>query len=127
MELIKQIKKAERKKSFKPKELDNGIYEIIPIHNVRDGYDVYSEYMNFNCNNGTIIYEIKLGHLLPSPDVIKISKYEETINEVGIDKINGAKEFKKFIEEYPEIYMQGLKNEKINDENLYIEEDLEME
>ena len=124
---ILNLVRAERRNLFGPKELNDGIYEIIPVHNVKEGYDVYSEYMNFNSNNGTIIYEIRLGNLLPSPDIIKISEYEELINKSGIDKVNGAKEFRQFVEKYPEIYMKGLESEKHNLENISIEENEETE
>lgn len=69
--------------------------------------------MNFNVNNGTIIYEKRLGHLMPSPDVLKISEYQELINKRGLENISGAKEFKKFIHKYPQIYIEAIENENI--------------
>lgn len=95
-----------------PKEIKSGIYEIIPIHTVEEARgEIYTEYMNFNSNNGTIIYEKRMGHLLPSPEIIKISEYQIMINNNGVDNISGAKEFKKFIHKYPEIYITAIENE----------------
>lgn len=83
--------------------------------------------MNFNSNNGTIIYSLNLSSLISSnkPDIIKISKYFEMINKHGINNICGAKKFMKFIEKFPDIYINALRNENI-EENTEIENE-EME
>lgn len=95
-----------------PKEMKNGIYEIIPIHKIDEGSgEVYIEYMNFNSNNGTIIYEKALGNLMPSPEIIKIGQYIDMIEKSGVDNIGGAKKFIEFIMKYPNIYQAGLDNE----------------
>lgn len=111
--------KDETKKLNSPKELGKGIYEIIPVHNVKESpEEVYSEYMNLNTNNGTIIYEKRLGFLMPSPDIMKISEYENLINKYGLNEVNGSKEFQKFIGNYPELYKIALENEaKENNES----------
>lgn len=125
-EYVAKIVEKERIKLNGPKEITEGIYEVIPIHRKSEGLgEVYSEYMNFNTNNGTIIYEKRLGFLQPCPDVMKISKYQELINKNGLENISGAKEFKKFIEKYPEIYVKGVENEEIDKlENKEEEEDV---
>lgn len=111
-EYVANLVSIERGKILGPKELKEGIYEVIPIHRVDEGHgEIYTEYMNFNSNNGTIIYEYRLGNLMPSPDTISISEYQEKINKMGIENINGAKEFKNFIQKYPDIYIVGVENE----------------
>ena len=69
--------------------------------------------MNFNSNNGTIVYMLNLSNIIPAstPDIIKISDYVTMIKKYGVDNIDGAKEFKKFIEKYPDIYTDGIRNE----------------
>lgn len=116
-----------KSKVDKPRELSTGIFEIIPIHNVTEGLgEIYSEYMNLNVNNGTVIYEKRLGFLTQCPDIIKISEYQQIINKNGIKNIGGAKEFIKFIHKYPNIYIEGINNEekseKINEEEYAIQE-----
>jgi len=113
-----RIKIEEKEKSKElnqlkgPEEISKGIYAIIPLHTIHDEYgDAWSEYMFFNSNNGTIIYDKTLGHCLQSPEVFKISEFQEMIFIKGFDDIRGAKEFQKFIIKYPEIYMQGVNNE----------------
>lgn len=106
-----------KQKVNEPKEIGEGIYEIIPIHRVEEAIgEVYTEYMNFNSNNGTIIYEKRLGFLMPCPDILKISEYQKIINKEGIENINGAKEFRKFIQKYPHVYMKGIDNEEKSEE-----------
>lgn len=34
---------------------------------------------------------------MPSPDIMKISEYENLINKYGLNEVNGSKEFQKFI------------------------------
>lgn len=120
-EYVANIVEKERRKIIGPKEFAKGIYEVIAHHTMHKNYgEIYQEYMNFNSNNGTIIYSLNLSSLMPAgkPDIIKISDYMEMINKHGIDNICGAKEFTKFIEKYPNIYMDGIKNEgKHLDEN----------
>lgn len=112
-EFVAELVESERTKINGPKELKDGIYEIIPVHRIEEKIgEVYSEYMNFNSNNGTIIYEKRMGHLLPNPETIKISEYQNMINKRGIDNIVGANEFEKFIHKYPEIYIKGINNEE---------------
>lgn len=116
-EYVAKFVAEERQKINGPREIADGIYEIIPIHNVSEGLgEIYSEYMNFNANNGTITYEKRLGHLMPSSDVLKISEYQELINKKGIENISGAKEFKKFIHKYPQIYLEAIENENVKSE-----------
>lgn len=113
-EFVADIVKKERKKIIGPKELKDGIYEIISPHNTHKKLsEIWYEYMNFNSNNGTIIYSLNLSSLMPAdkPDIIKIGDYMNMINKYGVDNIGGAKEFKKFIEKYPDIYIEGIKNE----------------
>ncbi|MDO5555113.1 MAG: hypothetical protein Q4G09_00220 [Clostridia bacterium] len=96
-----------------PIELVKGIYQIIPVRIVKEGLrDVYSEYMNFNIDTATIIYEKRLGFLPFHPTKIKLSKYEELIEKNGIQNISGSREFYKFIQKYPEIYVKAIENEK---------------
>lgn len=126
-EYVAKIVGEERKRINGPKEISTGIYEIIPTHNVTEGLgEVYSEYMNFNVNNGTVIYEKRLGFLTQCPDIIKISEYQQIINRDGIENISGAKEFRKFIHKYPDIYIEGINNEEkseeINQEEYEIQE-----
>lgn len=103
--MVKDSKKEYR-------EIKEGIYEIVPIRKVKGKPgEIYSEYMNFNCNNGTIIYDRVLGHCNPSADIIKISDYLKILNKSGSENIYGGVEFEKFMKKCPEIYMQGLKNE----------------
>ncbi len=110
-EFVVDLVEKERRKIIRPKEIAKGIYEIIPVHNVKEGLgEIYSEYMNFNCKMGTIIYEKRLGNLLQSPEIIRISEYQELINKRGVENISGAKEFIKFIKKYPDIYEEGIKN-----------------
>lgn len=112
-EFVAELVEKERIKINGPKELKDGIYEIIPVHRIEEkNGEIYSEYMNFNSNNGTIIYEKRMGHLLPDPEIIKISEYQNMINKRGINNIVGANEFKKFIHKYPEIYIKGINNEE---------------
>lgn len=95
-----------------PKELKEGIYEIIPIHKINEGYgEIYDEYMNFNSNNGTIVYEKRLGNLTQSPEYIKIGEYIDDIEKHGIENIAGSDKFIEFIMKYPYIYQKGLDNE----------------
>lgn len=127
-EFVANLVEKERLELNKPKELQEGIFEVIPIHNVYEGLgEIYTEYMNFNSNNGTIIYEKTLGNLMPTPEVIEISKYQEMINKYNIENIGGAKEFTKFIKKYPDIYKEGLRNEKVNLKENYQLEYEEME
>lgn len=118
-EFVAKIVQEERNSIFnnnkvkkEPKELKDGIYEIIPIHKIDEGHgEIYDEYMNFNSNNGTIIYERRLGNLMPSPECIKISEYLGMIKKTGIDNIGGGNKFMEFIMKYPGIYQTGLDNE----------------
>ena len=64
--------------------------------------------MNFNTNNGTIIYEKRLGNLTQSPEFIKIGEYIDVI------------------EKYPDIYQMGLDNELEKDNITEIEEEEEL-
>ena len=110
-EFVADLVERERRKIIGPKEIAEGIYEIIPVHNVEEGVgEIYSEYMNFNCKMGTIIYEKRLGNLLQSPEIMRISEYQELIDKRGVENISGAKEFIKFIKKYPDIYEEGIKN-----------------
>lgn len=116
--IIKMIEKERNsisknsKVKKEPKELKDGIYEIIPIHKIDEGHgEIYDEYMNFNSNNGTIIYEKRLGNLMLSPECIKIRQYSDMIEKSGIDNIGGANKFIEFIMKYPGIYQIGLDNE----------------
>lgn len=98
----------------KPKEVSKGIYEIIAPHFTHEVYgEIWYEYMNFNANNGTIIYLLNLASIIPAdkPSIFKITDYISKINQYGEKKVNGAKEFSKFIVKYPDIYMEGIKNE----------------
>ena len=114
--VIKMIEK-ERGSIFKnskkePRELRDGIYEIIPIHRINEGLgEIYYEYMNFNSNNGTIVYEKRLGNLTQSPEYIKIGEYIDNIEKHGIENIAGSDKFIEFIMKYPYIYQTGLDNE----------------
>lgn len=92
------------------KELSTGIYEVIAPRKVYDGlsHTFYEEYMNFNANNGTVIYEYRLGHCKPTPEIIKINDYQKEIDKKGIEYIGGADDFQKFIKSNPEIYKKGL-------------------
>lgn len=121
-EFVVNIVEKERRKIIGPKEYAEGIYEVIAHHTMHKKHgEIYQEYMNFNSNNGTIIYSLNLSSLMPAgkPDIIKISEYNEMINKHGIEKICGAKEFAKFIKKYPDIYIKGLENEgkKLLEEN----------
>lgn len=98
----------------KPKELKEGIYEIIEPHTTHKNLgEVWHEYMNFNSNNGTIIYSLNLASIIPAgkPSILKITDYIIRINKYGEEKIDGAKEFRNFIVKYPDIYLKGLINE----------------
>ena len=98
----------------KPNEVSKGIYEIIAPHNIhKELGEVWHEYMNFNSNNGTIIYLLNLASIIPvnKPSILKITDYIVKINKYGEEKVNGAKEFRNFIVKYPEIYIQGIMNE----------------
>ena len=108
---ILNLIKMERESINKPKELSTGIYEIIPVHTKRVNENIYSEYMNLNTNNGTVIYEMSLGFLKQSPDIMKISEYEELINKYGKNEINGAKQYERFKKKYPDLYNRALDNE----------------
>ena len=67
--------------------------------------------MNFNSNNGTIVYEKRLGNLTQSPEYIKIGEYIDDIEKHGIENIAGSDKFIEFIMKYPYIYQTGLDNE----------------
>lgn len=124
-EYVANIVEKERRKIIGPKEFSEGVYEVIAPHIIHEKIgEVYQEYMNFNSNNGTIIYELNLSSITPAskPDIIKISDYMAMINKYGVDNINGAKEFKKFIEKYPDIYKDGIKNEYLGLEEKKTEE-----
>lgn len=112
--------KENRRKSSLPKEIKEGIYEIIPVHTIKEEQEVYSEYMNLNTNNGTIIYERRLGFLMQSPDIMSVSEYEHLIMKYGIEQINGAEEYEKFKRKYPDLYRIAIENE-----NKKIEEETE--
>lgn len=92
------------------KELRAGIYEVIAPRKVYDelSHSFYEEYMNFNANNGTVIYEYGLGQSKPTPEIIAINKYQNEIAKKGIDYVGGAVDFQKFIKGNPEIYKKGL-------------------
>lgn len=92
------------------KELQVGIYEVIAPRKVYDelSHSFYEEYMNFNSNNGTVIYEYGLGQCKPTPEIIAINKYQNEIAKKGIDYVGGAVDFQKFIKSNPEIYKKGL-------------------
>lgn len=105
----------------KPKEVSKGIYEIIAPHITHKKLgEVWYEYMNFNANNGTIIYLSNLASIIPAgkPSILKITDYIIKINKYGEEKVDGAKEFRKFIVKYPEIYIQGIMNEYKNKQKL---------
>lgn len=126
--IIKMVEKERgltlKNSKKKPKELRDGIYEIIPIHKIDEGYgEVYHEYMNFNSNNGTIIYERTLGNLMPSPEYIKIGQYIDEIQKKGTENIAGSNEFIEFIMKYPYIYQSGLDNEFKSMLNSELEQD----
>lgn len=93
-----------------PKELKEGIYEIIPIHQSKNGNKICSEYMNINVKNGTIIYEVDLGISKLSPEIIPIREYEQKIINYGNDNVSGAKEFEIFKNKYQELYSFALDN-----------------
>lgn len=93
-----------------PKELKEGIYEIIPIHQSKNGNKICSEYMNINVKNGTIIYEVDLGISKLSPEIIPIREYEQKIINYGKDNVSGAKEFEIFKNKYQELYSFALDN-----------------
>jgi len=113
-EFVVNIVEGERKKIEKeqkqlkgPEEVSKGIYAIIPIRTIHEEPGkVWSEYMHFNTNKGTIIYDRTLGHCLPSPEIFTISEFQELMYKKGFENVNGAKEFQKFITKYPEIYME---------------------
>lgn len=92
------------------KEIKKGIYEIIAPHKVYDKFShtYYEEYMNFNTNNGTVIYEYGLAHCEPTPEIITINKYLNDITKKGVEMIGGAVEFQKFIKQNPKIYKEAL-------------------
>lgn len=124
-EYVVDIVEKERRRINGPKEIAKGIYEIIPHHTTHEKIgEIYQEYMNFNSNNGTIIYSLNLSSLMPAdkPDIIKISDYIGMIDKYGIDKVNGANEFKKFITKYPDIYNEGINNENEKEDEQQIEE-----
>ena len=126
-EFVAELVEKERKQINSPKELKNGIFEIIPVRRIEEGLgEIYSEYMNFNSNNGTIIYEKSLGNLLPSPEIIEISKYQEMINKNGIENVGGAKEFERFIHKYPDIYITGITNEGKKEKTIEEDDEVEM-
>lgn len=126
-EYVAKIVGEERKKINGPKEIAEGIYEIIPVHKVSEGLgEIYSEYMNFNTNNGTVIYEKRLGFLPQCPDIERISEYEKKISKFGVNEIDGAKEYEKFIKKYPDIYNQGVETELRNKEISEISYDLNL-
>ena len=129
--VIKMIKKERgtiiKNSKKEPKELKDGIYEIIPIHKIDEGHGkVYDEYMNFNTNNGTIIYEKRLGNLTQSPEFIKIGEYIDVIERHGIENVDGSDKFIEFIMKYPDIYQMGLDNELEKDNITEIEEEEEL-
>ena len=96
---VVNIVEKERKKILGPKELKKGIYEVIAPHYIHEKInEIWYEYMNFNSNNGTIVYMLNLSNIIPAstPDIIKISDYVTMIKKYGVDNIDGAKEFKKF-------------------------------
>jgi len=109
----------------KPKEVSKGIYEIIAPHFTHKVLgEIWYEYMNFNTNNGTIIYLLNLASIIPAdkPSILNITDYIIKINKYGEEKVNGAKEFRKFILKYPEIYIQGIMNEYKNKQKLNIKD-----
>ena len=125
-EFVVDLVEKERRKINGPKEIAEGIYEVIPHHTIHEKIgEIYQEYMNFNSNNGTIIYSLNLSSIMPEskPDIIKISDYLGMIDKYGIDKINGANEFKKFIAKYPDIYNEGINNEDNKETEQQIEEE----
>lgn len=132
-EFVAKLVQEERKSIFKnnkikkePKELRRGIYEVIPIHKINEQYgEIYDEYMNLNSNNGTIIYEKRLGNLLPSPEQISIREYLDMIERSGVDNIEGANKFIEFIMKYPHIYQKALDNELNERLEKEIEEDFQ--
>lgn len=110
-------KTKEPKQSKGPEEVSKGIYAIIPIRTIHEkSGDVWSEYMFFNANKGTVIYDKTLSHCLQSPEIYKISEFQNLINKKGINNIEGAEKFKQFIIKYPDIYMEGINNEEQNQE-----------
>ena len=112
---IEKIKEAKQSKG--PEEVSKGIYAIIPIRTIHEkSGDVWSEYMFFNANKGTVIYDKTLSHCLQSPEIYKISEFQNLINKKGINNIEGAEKFKQFIIKYPDIYMEGINNEEQNQE-----------
>lgn len=118
-DFVVELVEKERCRMNSPKELNEGIYEVILPHLVEEAIgEVYNEYMNINSNNGTIIYEKRMGHLLPNPEILKISEYQKLINKHGIENVGGATAFKKFIHKYPQIYMVAIENEeRLNEKN----------
>lgn len=115
--IVEQENQTEQDKIKSPKEISKGIYAIIPIHKIHEEPGkVWSEYMHFNANKGTIIYDRTLGHCLPTPEIFTISEFQELMYKKGFENVNGAKEFQKFITKYPEIYMEGVNNEEQNQE-----------
>ena len=92
------------------KKLREGIYEAIAPRKIYDdlSHSFYEEYMNFNANNGTVIYEYGLGHCMPTPEIIKINDYQRAIDKKGIGYVGGAVDFQDFIKHNPEIYKKGL-------------------
>lgn len=105
------------------KEISNGIFEIIPLHKIREKTgEIWTEYMYFNSKNGTIIYDITLGHCLPSPETYTIAEFQELINRKGIENINGGLAFKRFINSYPEVFNRKLERNELNN----IEEEIEL-
>lgn len=118
-----QEKLKKSKQTKRPEEISKGVYAIIPIHTIHEeSGDVWSEYMNFNANKGTIVYDKTLGNCLPSPEIFAISEFQELIYKKGFENINGAKEFQQFIVKYPDIYMEGINNEEQNQEETEEEE-----
>ena len=112
-----QEKIKEPKKQKGPQEVSKGIYAIIPIRTIHEkSGDAWSEYMFFNANKGTVIYDKTLSHCMPSPEIYKISEFQNLINKKGINNIEGAEKFKQFIIKYPDIYMEGINNEEKNQE-----------
>lgn len=111
------------RQTIRPKEISKGIYSIIPIHTIHEkSGEAWSEYMNFNTNEGTIVYDKTLGNCLPSPEIFTISEFQELIHIKGFDDVNGAKEFQQFIIKYPDIYMEGINNEEQNQKETEEEE-----
>ena len=87
-----------------PTEIKEGIYQIIKAN-------AHGEFLNFNVNNGNIIFGLKVSRLLPLVDTVNIEEYERMIEKTEIkEDIFGAKEFEKFKERYSYLYETGLKN-----------------